>query len=189
IVTVGTRTIARGGRDAGRGLPSDRLTRPRMVREDVRRMPLLPSTITRPAARLGAAAQNALEVARFGGLTTDEQPSPFEVVAEHRIYRLRRYYPDPAGGPPVVLVPPMMLAAEVYDVSPSTSAVTILREHDVDPWVVDFGAPEREEGGLERTLADHVLAVSDAVDRVHAATGHDVHMGGYSQGGMFVYQA
>ena len=69
-------------------------------------------------------------------------------------------------GPPVLLVPPMMLAAEVYDVSPSTSAVTILREHGVDPWVVDFGAPEREEGGLERTLADHVLAVSDAVDRV-----------------------
>ena len=63
----------------------------------------------------------------------------------------------------------MMLAAEVYDVSPRTSAVTILREHGVDPWVVDFGAPEQEEGGLERTLTDHVLAVSEAVDRVRAA--------------------
>ena len=50
----------------------------------------------------------------------------------------------------------MMLAAEVYDVSPATSAVSILHEHGADPWVVDFGAPEREEGGLERTLADHV---------------------------------
>ena len=79
----------------------------------------------------------------------------------------------------------MMLAAEVYDVSPTTSAVTLLREHGVDPWVVDFGAPEREEGGLERTLADHVLAVSDAVDRVREATGRDVHLAGYSQGGMF----
>ncbi len=83
----------------------------------------------------------------------------------------------------------MMLAAEVYDVSPNSSAVTILREHGVDPWVVDFGAPEREAGGLERTLTDHVLAVSDAVDRVREATGLDVHLGGYSQGGMFCYQA
>ena len=89
----------------------------------------------------------------------------------------------------MLLVPPLMLAAEVYDVAPSTSAVTILHEHGVDPWVVDFGAPEREEGGLERTLDDHVLAVSDAVDRVRAATGMDVHLAGYSQGGMFCYQA
>jgi putative long chain acyl-CoA synthase len=151
-------------------------------------MPLLPRTITRPAARLGAAVQNALEVARFGGLDTDEQPSPYEIASEQRVYRLRRYYPDQAGGPPVLLVPPMMLAAEVYDVSPATSAVTTLREHGADPWVVDFGAPEREEGGLERTLTDHVVAVSDAVDRVRGATGRDVHLGGYSQGGMFCYQ-
>jgi putative long chain acyl-CoA synthase len=158
--------------------------------EDVKEtMDLLPKTITRPASRLGAAAQNALEVARFGGLATDEEASPYEIVSEQRVYRLRRYYAeDEAGGPPVVLVPPMMLAAEIYDVSPSSSAVTLLREHGIDPWVVDFGAPEREEGGLERTLADHVLAVSDAVDRVRAATGRDVHLGGYSQGGMFCYQ-
>src|SRR5437764_13656638 len=155
-----------------------------------RPMSLLPTTLTRPAARLGAAAQNALEVARFGGLATDEEPSPFEVISEHRVYRLRRYFPDSeVGAPPVLLVPPMMLAAEVYDVSSRTSAVTILREHGADPWVVDFGAPEREEGGLERTLTDHVLAVSDAVDRVRHASGRDVHLAGYSQGGMFCYQA
>src|SRR2546421_3567885 len=82
----------------------------------------------------------------------------------------------------------MMLAAEVYDVAPRSSGVTILHEHGVDPWVVDFGAPDKEEGGLERTLADHVLAVSDAVDRVKEATGRDVHLAGYSQGGMFCYQ-
>jgi putative long chain acyl-CoA synthase len=152
-------------------------------------MPLLPQTITRPVGRLGAAAQNALEVARFGGLATDEEPSPYEVAAEHRVYRLRHYYPeDRAGGPPIVLVPPMMLAAEVYDVAPATSAVTILRELGVDPWVIDFGAPEREEGGLERTLADHVIAISDAVDFMRERTGRDVHLGGYSQGGMFCYQ-
>ena len=150
--------------------------------------PLLPETLTRPVARLGAAAQNALEVARFGGLATDVEGSPYELVGEHRVYKLRHYYPDRGPGPAVVLVPPLMLAAEIYDVAPNTSGVTILREHGIDPWVVDFGAPEREEGGLERTLADHVLAVSDAVDRVREATGRDVHLAGYSQGGMFCYQ-
>jgi putative long chain acyl-CoA synthase len=151
-------------------------------------MELLPKTITRPVGRLGAAAQNALEVARFGGLDTHEEPSPYEVHAERRVYRLRHYYANGHEGPAVLLVPPMMLAAEVYDVSPGTSAVSILHEHGVDPWVVDFGAPERQAGGLERTLADHVVAVSDAVDRVREATGRDVHLGGYSQGGMFGYQ-
>jgi putative long chain acyl-CoA synthase len=153
-------------------------------------MDLLPTTITRPVGRIGAAAQNALEVARFGGLETHEEPSPYEVAAEHRVYRLRHYYPDGEAdlGPPVLLIPPLMLAAEVYDVSPAVSAVTILHEHGADPWVIDFGAPEREEGGLERTLADHVLAVSEAVDQVREVAGRDVHLGGYSQGGMFVYQ-
>ncbi len=102
---------------------------------------------------------------------------------------MRRYYPDAAAGPPVLLVPPMMLAADVYDVSPSSSAVSVLHELGADPWVVDFGAPEHEEGGLERNLADHVVAVSDAVDRVRAESGRDVHLAGYSQGGMFCYQA
>src|SRR5260370_6326699 len=82
----------------------------------------------------------------------------------------------------------MMVAAEVYDVSPNSSAVTILRERGADPWVVDFGAPESQEGGLERTLGDHVLAVSEGVDQVRRHTGEDVHLGGYSQGGMFCYQ-
>ena len=155
----------------------------------MRPVPSLQRTIAAPVTRLGAVAQNALEVARFGGLATDEEPSPFELVSEQRVYRLRHYYAESErSGPPILLVPPLMLAAEVYDVAPNTSAVTILQEHGADPWVVDFGAPEREAGGLERTLADHVLAVSDAVDRVRNATGEDVHLAGYSQGGMFCYQ-
>ena len=154
-------------------------------------MPGLPKTIAAPVGRIGAAAQNALEVARFGGLTTDDEPSPYEVTADERVFRLRRYYASDGTvrGPQMLLVPPLMLAAEIYDVSPSSSAVTVLHEHGVDPWVIDFGAPERERGGLERTLADHVLAVSDAVDRVREHTGRDVHLAGYSQGGMFCYQA
>jgi putative long chain acyl-CoA synthase len=150
---------------------------------------LIPAQISRSASWLGAAAQNAFEVARFGGLETDEDPSPFEVVTERPVYRLRHYYPEAAAGAPVLLVPPLMLAADVYDVSPRSSSVSVLHASGADPWVVDFGAPEHEAGGLERNLADHVVAVSEAIDRVREATGRDVHLAGYSQGGMFCYQA
>ncbi len=153
-------------------------------------MDLLPTAITHPLGRIGAAAQNALEVARFGGLAVDAARSPYRVLGEDRIHKLRRYHPEGADArsSPVLLVPPMMLAAEIYDVSPASSAVGLLHGRGVDAWVVDFGSPEDEEGGLERTLADHVVAISAAVDRVHELTGRDVHLAGYSQGGMFAYQ-
>ena len=129
-------------------------------------------------------------MARFGGLETDEEPSPYDVIVERPVYKLRRYFTDidATDRPPLLLVPPLMLAADVYDVSPSASAVGILHSHGADPWVVDFGSPEHEEGGLQRTLTDHVLAVNDAIDRVRRNTGRDIHIGGYSQGGMFCYQ-
>jgi putative long chain acyl-CoA synthase len=152
-------------------------------------MDLRLAALGRMAGQAQAAARNALEVARFGGFDTGEEGAAMEVVHQHPTYRLRRYFPGAdEGRPPILLVPPMMLAADVYDVSPDTSAVTVLHEGGVDPWVVDFGSPEHEEGGLNRTLSDHVLAVSDAVDQVVARTGRRVHLGGYSQGGMFCYQ-
>ncbi|HZE66598.1 MAG TPA: AMP-binding protein, partial [Sporichthyaceae bacterium] len=154
-------------------------------------MELVPDLLARPARQLWSAAGNALEVARFGGLDTGEAPSPFDVVAHTPMFRLRRYFPPAPGaatGPALILVPPLMMSAEVYDVSPATSAVAILHRAGVDPWVVDFGAPEHEQGGLQRDVADHVRAVSEAVDQVVAHTGGPVHLGGYSQGGMFAYQ-
>ena len=140
--------------------------------------------------RIVASVQNGLEIARFGGLG-EREPSPYAVVAEDKNHRLRHYFPDVTGGdrPPAILVPPLMLSAEVWDVAPESSAVAALRDYGADPWVVDFGSPEVEEGGLKRTLTDHVVAVSRAVEVVREATGRDVHLMGYSQGGMFCYQA
>jgi putative long chain acyl-CoA synthase len=142
----------------------------------------------RRARRLGLAWQNALEIARAGRLTAP-YGAPFEVTHEERVYRLRRYAGSPTIAAPLLLVPPLMVASEVYDISPDVSAIAYLVGQGVDVWLVDFGAPEREEGGMSRTLDDHIRAVSQAIDRVRAATGHDVHLCGYSQGGMFCYQA
>ncbi|MFQ6394146.1 acyl-CoA synthetase [Nocardia sp. KC 131] len=140
--------------------------------------------------RLMATAQNGLEVIRFGGLTHDVESSPFEVVERRRMYRLRHYFPDDAtpGRPVAVLVPPLMVNADIWDVNAEDGAVGILHRGGIDCWVVDFGSPASEEGGWERDLADHVLAVNSAIDTVCEATGSSVHLMGYSQGGMFAYQ-
>ncbi|MGW4773144.1 acyl-CoA synthetase [Nocardia sp. NPDC004278] len=140
--------------------------------------------------RLMATAQNGLEVIRFGGLTHDVEGSPFEIVERRRMYRLRHYFPDDTtpGRPVAVLVPPLMVNADIWDVNAEDGAVGILHRGGIDCWVVDFGSPASEEGGWERDLADHVLAINSAIDTVCDATGSSVHLMGYSQGGMFAYQ-
>ena len=141
--------------------------------------------------RIVATAQNGLEVIRMGGFETGTEPAPFRVVETEKMYRLRRYFPDDPGDgyAHVILIPPMMVSANVYDVTEHNGAVSILHRNGIIPWVVDFGSPDHEEGGMERTLTDHILAISRVVDFVHNVVGRDVHLAGYSQGGMFAYQA
>ncbi len=139
--------------------------------------------------RVGMAWQNALEIMRAGRLTAP-YGAPFEVVHQTPVCRLRHYGSEGvvAHGAPLLLVPPLMVASEVYDIAPDISSVAFLTRAGVDVWVTDFGAPEHEAGGMERTLDDHVRAISEAIDQVRTATGKDVHLAGYSQGGMFAYQ-
>lgn len=147
--------------------------------------------VSESVRRLVATAQNGLEVLRFGGLDPGSSSSPYQVIERTAMYRLRRYFPESdtaTSGIPIILVPPMMVSAEVYDVTRDSGAVGTLHEAGIDPWVVDFGSPDQEEGGWQRTLTDHILALDDIVDQVRAYTGRDVHLGGYSQGGMFCYQ-
>lgn len=153
-------------------------------------------TFTQPLNRLLATAQNGLEVLRLGGLETESEDTPFDVVERRPMYKLRRYFPDAvktvdgvSDRPAVLLIPPMMMSADVFDVTREKGGAGVLFDHGVDPWVIDFGSPDREAGGLARNLADHIVAVSQAVDTVIAETGRDVHLSGYSQGGMFAYQA
>ena len=153
------------------------------------------SMVTRPIERLVATAQNGLEVIRLGGLETGSVPSPSQIVESVPMYKLKRYFPpdsrpgQPPAGPPVLLVHPMMMSADMWDVTREDGAVGILHANGLDPWVIDFGSPDKMEGGMRRNLADHIVALSQAVDTVKDATGLDVHLVGYSQGGMFCYQA
>ena len=152
------------------------------------------TTFTRPVGRLVATAQNGLEVLRYGGLETGAVPSPFQIVQSVPMYRLRRYFPPDTrpgatpAGPPVLMVHPMMMSADMWDVTRDEGAVGILHKAGIDPWVIDFGSPDKVEGGMDRNLADHVVALNEAIDTVKEVTGRDVHLAGYSQGGMFAYQ-
>jgi putative long chain acyl-CoA synthase len=115
--------------------------------------------------------------------------APYDIPHRDRVAGLRHYHT--AGQPdarlaPVLLIPPLMVTSEVYDIAPELSAVQMLGAAGIDVWLVDFGAPERAEGGMERTLDDHVRAIGSALDFVREATGQkSVHLAGYSQGGMF----
>ncbi|MEZ0339530.1 acyl-CoA synthetase [Mycobacterium sp. pV006] len=152
------------------------------------------SAITGPVGRLVATAQNGLEVLRYGGLETGAVPSPFQIIESVPMYRLRRYFPPDSrpgakpAGPPVLMVHPMMMSADMWDVTREDGAVGILHRAGIDPWVIDFGSPDKVEGGMQRTLADHIVALSEAIDTVKTVTGRDIHLAGYSQGGMFAYQ-
>ncbi|MFO0747918.1 MAG: alpha/beta fold hydrolase [Myxococcota bacterium] len=163
--------------------------------------------------RVREGARNALVLLREGRLGAPYR-APFEVVHEEAHVRLRRYPRAPAAADaaapttsdaapsataaapeqpvprrPILLVPPLMVTSEIYDISPELSAVAFLSRAGADVWVADFGAPEATPGGMERTLDDHVLATSSCIDRIRQLTGHDaVHLVGYSQGGMFCYQ-
>ena len=154
-------------------------------------MLFVPDTLTRPVTRLGAAAQNALEVARFGGLTTDEEASPYEVAAEHRVYKLRHYFPRADGAAPG----PSGAARPAADAGGRRVRRRAELERGHDPAGAGLRSvggrlrlAGRGRGGTRADAGDHVLAVSDAVDRVRELTGRDVHLAGYSQGGMFCYQ-
>ncbi|WP_244324293.1 acyl-CoA synthetase [Mycobacterium timonense] len=152
------------------------------------------STVTRPVERLIATAQNGLEVLRLGGLETGTTPSPSQIVESVPMYKLRRYFPPDSRpgqspvGPPVLMVHPMMMSADMWDVTRDEGAVGILHAHGLDPWVIDFGEPDKVEGGMRRTLADHIVALGEAIDTVKDVAGSDVHLVGYSQGGMWCYQ-
>ncbi|MCP4444648.1 MAG: alpha/beta fold hydrolase [Myxococcales bacterium] len=143
------------------------------------------------ARRVTLAAQNALELIQAGRLS-EPYTAGYDVLHSDSRYSLRRYQGTLAANrrvsTPLLLIPPLMLTAEIYDISEELSAAATLVREGVEVWVTDFRTPEEEEGGLTRTLDDHVIAVSDAIDRIREITRRDVHLAGYSQGGMFAYQ-
>lgn len=145
------------------------------------------------SSRLHRSARNLRQILSEGHIANDSH-TEFSVDRESAIYRLRHYKSlanktAENDAQPILFVPPLMVAIEIYDISPEQSAVYHLQNRNIDVWAVDFGAPENEPGGIMRTVGDHVLAVVDAITYIYKTTKKLVHVAGYSQGGMFVYEA
>ena len=84
----------------------------------------------------------------------------------------------------------MMMSADVYDVTRDQGAVGILHAMGIDPLGRRFriaATPKRAGGiGISPTTSSRSATI---IDQLRAHTGRDVHLSGYSQGGMFAYQA
>ena len=154
-------------------------------------MPLLRNTIIRPVGRLGAAAQNALEVARFGGLETDERA--LAVRARGRAPRLS--------------AAPLLPRPRTRRTTGAARAAAdarrrglrrgaghqrghVLRDAGarIPGWWTSGRPSARTAGSSARspTTCSRSPTRSTACARRPA---RDVHLAGYSQGGMFCYQA
>jgi putative long chain acyl-CoA synthase len=136
-----------------------------------------------------AGVTNAAKII-WGQRFSPPHETPYELACEVGFARLRHYparVESSALAGPLLLIPPLMLTAQVYDISPLLSAVESLCSSGIDVWVIDFGIPEAEPGGLNRTFDDHILVLDQAIDFMAQATGRPVHLSGYSQGGMFAY--
>jgi len=168
------------------------------------------------AARARRARISLLNIAKLvsGNRFTAPYRSDYDDVVTTPQFALRRYTRGrdsrgaasgtTAGGSHILLVPPLMVTPEIYDMAPELSLVAWLLDHGHNVWAVDFGRPD-VKGGWRRDassrqpeaddltehkdLEDHILAVSDAVTEVAGRVKAPIHLLGYSQGGMFVYQA
>ena len=97
--------------------------------------------------RLVSSLHNAVAFSRLERRAPTPR-TPYEILLRDPVFRLRRYAAASPrrARPALLLVPPLMLTAEIYDITAEGSAVARLRERGIDPWVVDFGAPERQQG-------------------------------------------
>lgn len=88
------------------------------------------------------------------------------------------------AGPPVVLVPSLVNAADVFDLAPGASLVESLSAVGLHPLVVEWGAP----GPEERALDIDGLVTARLLPLI-ATLGEPVHLVGYCLGGTIAIAA
>lgn len=163
--------------------PPPRRDKTRAVSEPQNRPPRR-SRLAQRLLRVEQAAANALEVMRLGRLSP-RRDTPYEVV-HRRHHRLRRYGAAQAGEvrPAILLVPPLMVTAEVSD-DAELSAVTALVDAGIDTWSSTSARPSaRRHEPHPRSCARGRRGRGPPCE---GSPGY-VHLAGYSQGGMFAYQ-
>jgi len=159
----------------------------------------------RSIARGRKAARNARDWLALSDELVQAERTPFEILHEHDIVRLRYYPPLPdkeividgetvpvASKPlpiPLVIVAPLAVNMLIYDLFPERSLVRYLRARGFELYLVDWGTPEPRHN--HHTLS-HYFAdmLPDLLARVRAHSGSEkLSLHGWSFGGMFSYSA
>lgn len=144
-------------------------------------------TRTQLAQRLS----NLQELIRHPDQLNQAGQTPFEIIAEAGIARLR-HYPAPAGvdtrgKQPIVIVPPLAVNMYIYDLFPQRSLVATLRDQGYPLYLIDWGRPGRREAHY--TMATYLQDfMPRLLTQVRAHSGqHKLTLHGWSIGAMFSY--
>jgi polyhydroxyalkanoate synthase subunit PhaC len=117
------------------------------------------------------------------------EPTPSDVLIDERHTLLRRFRtPDGVERNhevPVLIVPPLMVKPDIYDLRPGHSFIAYLLDQGFDVFLVDFGRPQRED--REFRLEDYLLhPINSSVEKIREVTGsRQVSIFGYCMGGIF----
>lgn len=114
----------------------------------------------------------------------------YEVIAEHLPMRVRHYAPaDPRlaesrHSVPLVLVPPLGVTTETFDLMPDRSLVKAMVEAGFQVYLVDWGKPERKDGHLGLFEYSHDM-MGQALQAVRGHSGSkEVSLFGWCMGGL-----
>lgn len=125
----------------------------------------------------------------FNGGIHDFEPTPSDVLIDERHLLLRRYR-TPEGverkhAVPMLIIPPLMVKPDIYDLRPGHSFVEYLLRQGYDVFLVDFGRPDATDRSFG--LEDYLLhPINTSVEKMRALTGsRQVSIFGYCMGGIF----
>ncbi|OYT71340.1 MAG: hypothetical protein CFK52_08240 [Chloracidobacterium sp. CP2_5A] len=121
------------------------------------------------------------------GRASPARPLRYELLLDAPTLKLRRYLPLRRPRPliPVLLVPPLMVTADVFDLHPKRSLARYLVERGYDVFLLDYGKPQARDRRLSlgRYVERRLQAGARMVKRV---TGSDeLSLVGYCLGGIF----
>lgn len=116
-----------------------------------------------------------------------KKPLKYKLLIDEPTLKVRRYESRKRKRSriPVLLVPPLMITADVFDLHPKRSIVRSLLDRGFDVFLVDYGKPRRRDRNLSLSrYIEHRLHT--AVRTVKTATGsQELSLVGYCLGGVF----
>ncbi|MBL8151933.1 MAG: hypothetical protein JNN15_18585, partial [Blastocatellia bacterium] len=78
---------------------------------------------------------------------TKFESTPAEVVVAKKRFSLSRFWTEHRSSTynPILLIPPLMVTPQIYDLRPRHSFVRYLLERGFDVFLIDFGSPKRKD--------------------------------------------